>query len=211
VVGKLYRGTLDLARRIAHTFSDEIVLYLTGKRGIALTSIAFYSDRQGDATEELYLMDYDGYDQRRVTGHRSLSMSPSWAPGASALAYVSFFAGNGPAIYLADLASGKKTPVVTDGTFNVSPSVSPDGSQIAFARATNNANIEIYVARRDGSGLRRLTTSSGIDTNPAWSPNGQDIAFTSSRSGSPQLYVMDREGANVRRVTFQGEYNDLAA
>jgi Tol biopolymer transport system component len=63
IVGKRYRGSFDLARRIAHTFADEIVLFLTSKRGIALTSIAFYSDRDGH--KEVYLMDYDGHDQRR--------------------------------------------------------------------------------------------------------------------------------------------------
>ena len=72
IVGKRYRGTFDLARRIAHTFADEIILYLTGKRGIALTSIAFSSDRDGE--KEIYLMDYDGFDQRRITGHRSISL-----------------------------------------------------------------------------------------------------------------------------------------
>ncbi|MEO8197126.1 MAG: hypothetical protein ABI689_10425, partial [Thermoanaerobaculia bacterium] len=78
IVGKRYRGTFDLSRRIAHTFADEIVLYLTGKRGVALTSIAFSSDRDGE--KEIYLMDYDGFDQRRITGHRSISMSPAWSP-----------------------------------------------------------------------------------------------------------------------------------
>jgi len=207
IVGKRYRGTLDLARRIAHTFADEIVLFLTSKRGIALTSIAFYSDRDG--FKEVYLMDYDGYDQRRLTAHKSISMSPSWSGRGDAVAYVSFFAERGPALYLADVASGRKSPLVTDGTLNASPSFSPDGRQIAFARAIG-ANIEVFVCNRDGSGVRRLTNSGGIDTNPAWSPSGREIAFTSSRSGTPQIYVMDVEGANLRRVTFEGEYNDGA-
>lgn len=208
IVGKRYRGTFDLARRIAHTFADEIVLFLTSKRGIALTSIAFVSDRDGN--KEIYLMDYDGHDQRKVSGHKSISMSPSWSGAGDTLAYVSYFGGGGPALYLADVASGRKSPLVTEGSLNVSPSFSPDGRRVAFARALG-ANIEIFVCLRDGSGVRRLTNSPGIDTNPAWSPNGQEIAFTSSRAGSPQLYVMDAEGANVRRVTFQGDYNDGAA
>lgn len=208
IVGKRYRGTFDLARRIAHTFADEIVLFLTSKRGIALTSIAFVSDRDGN--KEIYLMDYDGHDQRKVSGHKSISMSPSWSGAGDTLAYVSYFGGGGPALYLADVASGRKSPLVTEGSLNVSPSFSPDGRRVAFARALG-ANIEIFVCLRDGSGVRRLTNSPGIDTNPAWSPNGQELAFTSSRAGSPQLYVMDAEGANVRRVTFQGEYNDGAA
>ncbi len=208
IVGKRYRGTFDLARRIAHTLADEIVLFLTSRRGIALTSIAFVSDRDG--SKEIYLMDYDGHDQRPVTAHKSISMSPAWGGPADQLAYVSFFGGQGPALYLANIATGRKTPLVTDGTLNASPAVSPDGRMVAFARAVG-ANIEVFVCQRDGSGVRRLTNSGGIDTNPAWSPSGQEIAFTSSRAGSPQIYVMDREGTNVRRVTFQGDYNDGAS
>ena len=208
IVGKRYRGTFDLARRIAHTFADEIVLYLTGKRGVALTSIAFSSDRDGE--KEIYLMDYDGFDQRRISGHRSISLSPAWSPSGDAVAYVSYFGGSGPAIYLADITTGKKAPVVTSGSLNTSPTFSPDGRRIVFSRGMG-ANVEIFSCRRDGSELKRLTTSPNIDANPSWSPSGTEIAFTSSRSGSPQIYIMDVEGTNQRRVTFEGEYNDGAA
>ncbi len=208
IVGKRYRGTIDLARRIAHTFADEIVLFLTSKRGVAMTSIAFYSDRDG--FKEIYLMDYDGYGQHRLTAHQSISMSPSWSGTGDSIAYVSFFGGNGPAIYLANVATGRKSPLVTDGSLNISPAFSPDGRQVAFARSAG-ANIEIYLCNRDGSNLRRLTHSGGIDTNPAWSPSGRELAFTSSRSGTPQIYIMDVDGANIRRVTFQGDYNDGAS
>ena len=208
IVGKRYRGTYDLARRIAHTFADEIVLFLTSRRGIALTSLAFVSDRDG--SKEIYLMDYDGHDQRRVTGHKSISMSPAWSGSGDTISYVSFF-GGGPALYLADVATGRKTPLVTEGSLNASPAFSPDGRQVAFARALG-ANIEIFVCNRDGSGVRRLSNSPGIDTNPAWSPSGREIAFTSSRgTGRPQIYVTDADGANVRRITFTGDYNDGAA
>lgn len=209
ILGKRYRGTFDLARRMAHTLADEIILHFTGRRGVALTSLAFYSDRDGD--KEVYLMDYDGRNQRRVTAHKSISMSPAWSPRGESIAYVSFFGGTGPAIYLADLASGRKSPVITSGSLNSSPSFSPDGQRIAFARSLGS-NVEVFVCERDGSGLRQLTYSSAIDTNPAWSPNGREIAFTSSRgTGKPQVYVMDAEGANVRRITFSGDYNDGAA
>ena len=209
ILGKRYRGTYDLARRMAHTFADEIVLHFTGRRGVALTSISFYSDRDGD--KEVYLMDYDGRNQRRVTAHKSISMSPAWSPRGESVAYVSYFGGSGPAIYLADLASGRKSPVITSGSLNTSPTFSPDGQRIAFARSLGS-NVEIFVCERDGSGLRQLTYSSAIDTNPAWSPSGREIAFTSSRgTGRPQIYVMDADGANLRRITFTGDYNDGAA
>jgi len=207
IVGKRYRGELAVARRIAHSFADEVVLYFTGKRGIALTSIAFSSDRDG--SKEIYLMDADGRNQRRITGHKSISMSPAWSPQGDTLAYVSFFDG-GPSIYAVDLQSGQKRPLIADGRLNISPAYSPDGRQIAFARSLAG-NTEIFVCDADGKNLRQLTHSPGIDTDPAWSPSGREIAFTSNRSGNPNIYVMDAEGTNVRRVTFSGDYNDGAA
>src|SRR5688572_20159227 len=111
IVGKRYRSQFNLARRIAHTFADEIVLFFTGRRGVALTTIAFYSDRDG-GNKEIFLMDADGANQRRITGHKSISMSPAWR-GADSIAYVSFFNGP-PGIYLVDLASGRKSPLIND-------------------------------------------------------------------------------------------------
>jgi TolB protein len=207
ILGKRYRGGFDLARRMAHSFSDEVVLYFTGRRGIALTTLAFTSDRSGN--KEIYLMDYDGFGQRPITLHKSISMSPAWSPTGDAIAYVSWFDGP-PAIYMVDLQSGGKKPMITGGSLNSAPAFSPDGKRVAFTRSVDG-NPEIFVANRDGSGLKRLTFSPGIDADPAWSPTGADIAFTSSRAGSPNIYVMDAEGTNPHRVSFEGTYNDGAA
>lgn len=209
ILGKRYAGTFDLARRIAHTFSDEVVLYFTGRQGIARTQLAFTSDRDGDGVKELYLMDYDGANQRRISGHRSLSLSPAWSPSGEQLAYVSFYEGP-PSLYLADVQTGRKSPLVVDGITSMSPGFSPDGRQVVFARSLDG-NTEIFAIPAAGGELRRLSNSGGIDTNPVWSPNGREIAFTSSRSGTPQLYLMDAEGTNARRATFSGSYNDGAA
>ncbi|MBV8200623.1 MAG: Tol-Pal system beta propeller repeat protein TolB [Acidobacteria bacterium] len=209
IIAKRYRGKTTVTRRMAHTFADEVVRYLTGSPGIAMSSIAFTSDRTGEGRKEIFIMDYDGHNQRRITNHRSTSMSPAWSPSGDAIAYTSFLNGY-PGIYLADLAAGRKRALVTSGSLNITPSFSPDGSQIAFARSLEG-NIEIFTCDRSGGSLRRLTNSPAIDTNPAWSPKGNMIAFTSSRAGNPHIYIMDAEGANQRRVTFDGTYNDGAA
>jgi TolB protein len=162
ILGKRYAGETGWARRIAHTFADEIVRQFTGQPGIALTQIAFSSERSG--SKEIFLMDADGSNQRPISAHHSISLSPSWMPRGDALAYVSFFGGP-PGVYFADLASGRKRPLVTDGSFNASPAVSPDGSRVAFARSVDG-NIEVFLADVQGGNLRRLTNSPGIDTSP---------------------------------------------
>jgi TolB protein len=207
ILAKRYRGAFPVGRRIAHTFSDEVIRFLTGTQGIAESSIAFTSDRSG--AKEIYTMDYDGQNQKRVTGHRSTSMSPAWTPDGRGIAYTSFFNGS-PGIYLADLASGRKRTLVASGSLNMTPSFAPDGERFAFSRSVNG-NVEVFTADKEGGNLRRLTTSNAIDTNPAWSPKGGQIAFTSGRAGNPHIYLMDSEGANQRRLTFEGTYNDGAA
>ncbi|HEX6898616.1 MAG TPA: Tol-Pal system beta propeller repeat protein TolB [Thermoanaerobaculia bacterium] len=209
ILAKRYRGPFNSARRIGHTFADEVIRFLTGNSGVALSTIAFTSDRTGKGLKEIFLMDYDGADQRRITGHRSTSMSPAWSPDGGSIAYTSFFNGQ-PGIYLADVATNRKRPVVSSGSLNTSPSFAPDGRRIALARSVDG-NVEIFTADLNGGNLRRLTNSQAIDTNPAWSPKGGEIAFTSSRAGNPHIYLMDAEGANQRRLTFDGAYNDGAS
>jgi TolB protein len=207
VLAKRYRGPFPVSRRMAHTFADEVVRFLVGKPGIALSEIAFTSDRTG--AKEIFVMDYDGANQHKVTGHQSTSMSPAWSPNGESIAYTSFFNGP-PGLYLADVGSGRKRPIITSGSLNISPSFAPDGRRIAFARSVDG-NVEIFTADLEGGNLRRLTNSSGIDANPSWSPKGGEIAFTSSRAGNPNVYLMDAEGANQRRLSFDGTYNDGAA
>ena len=116
--GKRYRGTFEQARRVAHTYADEVVSCVTGSSGVSLTSIAFASNRTGH--KEIFIMDYDGYEQRPLSGHQSISMAPAWSPPGDGLAYVSYFSGH-PSIYWVELATGEKRPIVEDGLHNFTP------------------------------------------------------------------------------------------
>ncbi len=207
ILGKRYRGTLSQARLIAHYLADAMHYQFTGRPGLALTSIAFHSDRNG--FQELYLMDYDGRNQRRISGHKSTSGYSDWSPAGDAIAYMSYFAGS-PGLYYVELASGNKVPIFREGTLSLSPSFSPGGQRLAFAHS-RQSNVDVYTCDRACQEPARLTRSGAIDTNPSWSPEGDQLAFTSSRSGRPNVYVMNLDGSNVRRISFEGEYNDGAS
>src|SRR5438093_659525 len=62
----------------------------------------------------------------------------------------------------------------------------------------------------DGNGLKRLGTAKGYDAEGSYSPDGKQIVFCSNRSGEKnyELYVMDKDGGNVRQLTHApGCYN----
>ena len=48
---------------------------------------------------------------------------------------------------------------------------------------------------------QRLTDDPAYDGWPTWSPDGSQIAFMSTRSGNPEIYVMNSDGSNLRQLT----------
>ena len=75
---------------MAHAIANDVVRQFTGKPGPFLTRIIFSSDRDGGRDKELYVMDYDGENQRRITFHRSLSIAPDWSYDGDKIVYQSF-------------------------------------------------------------------------------------------------------------------------
>jgi Tol biopolymer transport system component len=71
-------------------------------------------------------------------------------------------------------------------------------------------HMAIFEANLDGTGLKRLTDAPGYNAEGSYSPDGQSIVFCSNR-GRPEdleLYIMDRDGKNVRQLTHAtGCYN----
>ncbi len=201
------RVTADNVRALAHRFSDKLVAYFTGEQGFAETKIAYLSNQTG--SKEVYLMDYDGANETKLTTDRSIILSPRWSFDATQIGYTSYRNGS-PDVYFLELSTGNRTKIFSSKGLNFSPAWAPQGDRIVFA-STRAGNAEIYMTRPDGTGIKRLTFHPGADLSPVWSPTGREIAFTSDRGGSPQIYIMDADGSNVRRLTYSGNYNTSAA
>jgi TolB protein len=206
-----YDGTSN-PRLYAHTISDEIHKTQRGLNGVARSKITYDSDRDGERMsgtvqnrniKEIYISDYDGENQRRVTVGRTLNITPRWSPDARSIAYTSYRRG-GANIFISNIFVGTLEEVTKGDKVgeNWLPAWSPDGTKMAFT-STRDGNPEIYVANRDGSNVRRLTNHPGIDISPTWSPSGTQIAFTSDRSGSPQIYVMGADGLGLSKKTSE--------
>ena len=63
---------------------------------------------------------------------------------------------------------------------------------------------QIFSVELDGSNRKQLTFSTGGNFFPVWSPDGQRLAFISTRTGSPEIWVMDADGMNQKEITSGG-------
>ena len=74
--------------------------------------------------------------------------------------------------------------------------ISPDGTTIAFSYQG-----DLFTVPSTGGTARQLTTNASYDAHPVWSPDGKRLAFASTREGSMDVYVMNRDGGTPLRLT----------
>jgi TolB protein len=195
-------STADV-RALAHKTANEIIFQLTGQQGVFNTRFAAVQRFNGN--KEVVVVDFDGYNPRRITRNGSINLQPSWDSSGSKLAFTSYLGGN-PDLYVANLGSGSITRLSARSGINTGATWSPAG--ILALTLSPGGDPDIYtIDSRTGEQIARLTHTTGIDTSPSFSPDGSQLAFVSERSGGAQIYVMNVDGSGVRRVTFEGGHN----
>jgi WD40 repeat protein len=158
-------------------------------------------------SHDIYVVDVDGGNLRQLTHHPANDLFPKWSPNGQWIAFLSDRDDkNGLYVMGTDgsnlrLLAEQVQGVERDWHRDNSLAWSPDSRQLLFRRGG-----DIYVIGADGSNMRNLTGQAG-GSGPAWSPDGTLIAFHSSRDGGvPQIFVMDRDGSNVRQLTHDYQY-----
>jgi len=109
--------------------------------------------------------------------------------------------------------------------YDAEQTIGPDG-RIVFT-SVRDGDMEIYSMNGDGSDVRRLTNRPGPDGGPWFSPDGKQIVFRGRpitdakeladyqgllkeglwRPTTLEIFVMNRDGSNLRQVTKLGGAN----
>lgn len=167
-----------------------------------------------------------GAAPRRLTDHPGLDYDAALSPDGRWVVFTSERRGN-PDLYALDLEGGGEPRLLLDSpAMEDQVAFAPDGASIAFV-GTASGNAEIYVlpfmpeVTQSMSAPTNVTNHLGGDFRPDFSPDGSRIAFSTDRDtpvqGHPifgftrqregDVYVMDRDGSNLQRLTSTPDWD----
>jgi TolB protein len=108
--------------------------------------------------------------------------------------------GGAKEIWVMDYDGANQHAITHLGQISISPRVSPDNSLVAFS-SLGKDGFQIKMFSLLLGRLVHFNSVGGTNLSPAWSPNGQQLAFSSSRTGDPEIWVSDPQGALAHRIT----------
>jgi len=190
-------------RMAVHRVSDRVVQWIFNEPGMAASRVAF-SRTLADGAMELFLVDSDGENLRRLTSKGTISKSPAWHPSGDKLAYVHYRDWEAGKILELDFRTGRER-VLDPGREGqqVTPSYHPNGREVAFGLFGNNrAGLFSYDWERNCC-LTHIQGGRWEDISPTFSPDGSRIAFNSNRLGTniPQIYVVSSRGGQADLIS----------
>ncbi len=232
-----YRFGQALWAFIGEKWGDEVIgeiLQATASSGVENAfhralglSLDELSDEWRDAVQTTYLPQLsEHYRARRIaqpllTEKRSqgtLHVAPALTPDGREIAYLSernsFFVD----LYLADAETGRVRRRLVKSAFssnyeslrfiNSAGTFSPDGRLFAIAVKHRDRDDLVIIDARRGREVRRIQVPLNGLTTPAWSPDGSQLVFTGYDGGLSDLFTVNVDGTNLRRLT-NDKYADL--
>ena len=156
--------------------------------------IAFNSDRDG--TRDIYIMDADGKNVRKVFRNLAYREYPTWSPDGKKLAYLH---ASDWGIYVGTIDSGQEERITATNFLGGWPAWSPDGSKITFILTVGPGNYQLRVVNLETRTEKVLMPNreQGTFLDPDWSPDSTRIAFYWSKKG---IYVIDGNGRGLKRL-----------
>jgi TolB protein len=208
IQGTAYSADTTNWRRIAHIISDVIYERLLGEKGYFDTHVVYIagSGPRDRRVKRLALMDQDGENNRFLTDGTWIAKTPRFHPSQNKVAFMSF-ANQRPRVYMFDLDTQRQSMLGDFPGMTLSPRFAPDGNSVIMAQSTPGGNADIFSVDLATRRSKQLTNSGSIDVSPCFSPDGAQVCFNSDRGGDQQLYVMNADGSNQRRISFgKGRY-----
>jgi TolB protein len=153
----------------------------------------------------------DGTRVTRITNDAAADGSPAWSPDGATIAFYSSrdsSRSGGRDLYRVR-TDGTRLERLTVGAMVTTDVAawSPDGSRLAFHSAHGGNDYDVELVRVADRTRTTLAQSKRYEGMYAWSPDGRKLALISARDSTEAMYVVDADGANLRRLTTEQTLN----
>lgn len=176
-----------------------------------IDSTIVFMSRSDSEEGELYLIDNEG-KIKRLTHNSRHENNPALSHDRQKIAFHAGEESNPLTwdIYILDLQTGEEKRITNNNVIDGHPDWSPDDNALIFSSFIDKlgnpaGTADIYSINIDKTNLTQLTDSPYEDNDAEWSPDGKMIAYKSTQftetSGREEIYVMDANGSNKRRLT----------
>lgn len=160
-------------------------------------------------TYNIYIVDSDGKNEKELVSNMPVG-SPQWFPDGKAVAFIAVENGKAGVYSILPDGSNKKRLTPAGQRFRAFR-ISPTGEQIVLVGSDQAGSPQLFLMNATGGSTKQVTTSvspkqwpgSPRDGNhsPVWSPDGTKIAYVSWANETPDIFIMDANGKNDKRLT----------
>jgi len=150
-----------------------------------------------DGNLDIYTLDINSRQTKRITTHRAIDTEGSWSPDGSYIYFTSDRSG-GPQIYRVSANGGSAERVTFEGSYNARPRLSPDGEKLAMVHLINgNYRIAVMDVRRKDV----LVLSGGSqDESPSFAPNSDTLIYATRPGRNGVLESVTADGLIRQRL-----------
>lgn len=201
-------------RIVAHHISSMFFEKINSKPSIFKSKIFFVSDRNGtrrNPVKELYIMDFDGGNKKRLTHHKGTVISPAVSQDGTKVLYSLIprsLKKRTIRLMLLDMKTGRSKIISNKKGINAGAIFSNNSNEIILT-LSYQGNAELYRMNLLTKALTRITKHYSPDVDPSLSFDGTKLTFLSGRSGTAMIYTLDPSGRekSVKRISYVGKFN----
>lgn len=158
-----------------------------------------------DGGPMLYLKEMSSGKVSRISDRDGMNTGACWTRDGKEL-FLTLSHGDNPDIYGIDLDGKIIKHYVNNWGDDLSPSLSPDGTKMAFV-SNRSGSPQIYIKDLINGDEERLTFDVKYCTSPVWSKLNK-IAFSVMSNGTFDIYTINPDGSNMRKLTESGGNNE---
>ena len=153
-----------------------------------------------DGGSQIYLMNTDGTNLRRLTFSGGIDTEPFFTPDGQSI-YFTSDRGGSPQIYRMPASGGEPVRMTFEGDYNVSPRVSPDGKILAYISRVSG-RFQLMAMDLESKQVQTLTDGQR-DESPSFAPNGRIILYATDVDNRGVLAAVSSDGRFKQRLSIQ--------